>query len=87
MIPTPDPARQPRPPDFGHERRRTVLSLLRDPDFRRADLTDDERLIYTVGGLVCDDAGHLTQADLTAAMTDLSVVQYARNLLRKAGGT
>lgn len=71
-------------PDLSRERRRHVLNALRRSGIFTSDLTEHERLIYTLGCLVCDAAGRFTNADLQAALADPSTVQAARTLLRKA---
>ena len=52
--------------------------------FRTADMTEDARLLYLVGGLVCNDVGFVRQADLQAAMGDPAVVAAAMEILNKA---
>ena len=71
--------------DYSRERRRAVLSLLRDKRFRRADLTPNARLMYAVSALACDETGHISEPNLSRAMADSSTVQAAKTLLRKAG--
>lgn len=72
--------------DLSRTRRRHVLQLLRRSGIlTNTGLTDRARLVYTVGCLVCDDAGRIKQPVLTAALNDPSIVQVARTLLRKAG--
>lgn len=70
--------------DLSRERRRHVLRLLGRTGILNADISDDARLTYVVGALVCNDVGYLKQADLVAAFNDPSVVQAARTLLAKA---
>ncbi len=49
-----------------------------------AELTEDARLLYVVGGLVCNDVGFVRQADLQTAMADAGVVAAALEILDKA---
>ena len=49
-----------------------------------AELTEDARLLYVVGGLVCNDVGFVRQADVQAAMGDPTVVAAAMEILNKA---
>lgn len=71
--------------DLSRKRRRHVLDLVRRTGLLTDNgLTDDARLLYVVGGLICNDAGVAKQADLTAAMRDPSIVQAARTILTKA---
>jgi len=71
-------------PDYSPERRATALSWIRGEGLLHSDLTDGARLLAAVGLLICDEAGRIKQADLNEAMSDPSVVQAARNLLREA---
>lgn len=70
--------------DLSRERRRHVLRLLSRTGIMSADISDDARLTYVVGALVCNDIGYLKKDDLVAAFADPSVVQAARTLLEKA---
>jgi hypothetical protein len=49
-----------------------------------ADLNENARLLYVVGGLVCNDVGFVRQADLEAAMADPDVLAAAMEILNKA---
>ena len=82
MVAIPRPA---RPANLSPERREKVHNLLRSERFAAFNLDEAARLMYAVSGLVCDDEGHFTEDDLHAAMTDPSVLQSARALLKRAG--
>ena len=49
-----------------------------------ADMSDEARVTYVVGGLVCDDTGFIRKPDLDAALADPSVVSVAIDILDKA---
>lgn len=70
--------------DYSPERRETALSWIRHEGLLTSNVSYDARLMAAVGLLICDDAGHIKQADLEVAMGDPSIVQAARSLLREA---
>ena len=70
--------------DFSTERRETALSWIRGQGLLAADVSYDARLMAAVGLLICDAVGHIKQDDLEAAMSDPSIIQAARALLREA---
>lgn len=85
----PDPTRRPhrRHPDYGSSRRATVLSLLSEVGHRPEwqTLTPGARTLYVVCALMCDDTGKFAMSDAEAAMADRSAVNYAAQLMKKAG--
>ena len=70
--------------DFSPDRRAAALSWLRGERLLTSGVSYEARLMAAVGLLICDDGGHIKQADLVAAMADPSIVQAARELLREA---
>ncbi|MCV7007437.1 hypothetical protein [Mycobacterium gordonae] len=66
------------------ERRRHIMRMIEGEGVLDADLTEDARLLYVVGGLVCNDVGFVRQSDLEAAMGDPAVVAAAMEILNKA---
>jgi hypothetical protein len=69
--------------NFSRERRRHVIALLRG-DRVLETVGPDAQLLYAVGGLVCDEAGRVSESHLRAALRDPSIVATARELIRKA---
>lgn len=70
--------------DLSDERRATALRWIQGERLLDAPIDYPTRLTAVVGLLICDDAGHIKQADLLEALNDPSVVQIARTLLREA---
>jgi hypothetical protein len=70
--------------NLSQERRRHIIRMIEGEGVLGADLTEDARLLYVVGGLVCNDVGFVRQSDLQAAMDDASVVAAAMEILNKA---
>ena len=87
-LTSPSPAGDTAPPARGpnptRQRRRPVLRLVEGDGVLDADLTEDARLLYIVGGLMCNDAGILANADLESGMNDLAVIEVALDILDKA---
>ena len=73
--------------DYSAARRRTIMRTLADvtPRPEWATLDENARITYVVGMLVCSPIGFVAKNDLEAACADPSVVNYARQLLRRAG--
>ena len=69
--------------DFSRERRRHVVALLRRSGVL-SNVSPDAQLLYTVGALICDANGRFSKAELDAATADPSIIEAARQLLRKA---
>ncbi len=76
-----------RPVDYSRRRRRHALAILkrRAGEERWAALSDNARVMYTVGLLVCSPLGFARKADMDAALADPSAVNAARQLLAKVG--
>lgn len=74
----------PTPANFSPERRATAISWIQGEGLLTSDVSYQARLLAAVGLLICDDAGRIARADLDAAMTDASIIQAARSLLREA---
>lgn len=70
--------------DLSQERRRHIIRMIEGEGVLDADMTEDARMLYVVGGLVCNDVGFVRQADLQAAMGDPAVVAAAMEILNKA---
>jgi hypothetical protein len=70
--------------NLSQERRRHIMRMIEGEGVLDADMTEDARLLYVVGGLVCNDVGFVRQADLQAAMGDPAVVAAAMEILNKA---
>jgi hypothetical protein len=71
-------------PNLSRERRRHILRMVEGEGLLDADLTEDARLLYVVGGLVCNDAGMIRRDDLQAGMADPEVLEAAVEILGKA---
>lgn len=71
-------------PNLSRERRRHILRLVEGEGLLDADLSEDARLLYVVGGFVCNDVGFIKQDNLQAAMKNPEVVQAALMILDKA---
>ena len=69
---------------LSQERRRHIMRRIEGEGVLDAELTEDARLLYVVGGLVCNDVGFVRQADVQAAMGDPTVVAAAMEILNKA---
>jgi len=69
---------------LSQERRRHIMRMIEGEGVLDAELTEDARLLYVVGGLVCNDVGFVRQADVQAAMGDPTVVAAAMEILNKA---
>jgi hypothetical protein len=73
---------------ISRERRRQTERMIRSQGVATdANLTDNDRLIYAVGCLVCDDTGYLSGAALIAAMQDLPILSIAARILVRCGAT
>lgn len=71
--------------DLSRDRRRLAFRMLRGEGIlEHPDLDDDAKLLYTVGLLVCDNQGRMSQADLDAALDDPSIVNAARQIMARA---
>jgi hypothetical protein len=70
--------------NLSRERRRDILRMIEGEGVLDADLNENARLLYVVGGLVCNDVGFVRQADLEAAMADPDVLAAAMEILNKA---
>ena len=64
-----------------------ALAILkrRPGEQRWAALSDNARVMYTAGLLVCSTDGFVSKADMDAALADPSAVNAARQLLAKVG--
>lgn len=72
--------------DLSPERRQTALSYIRGEGILTIPVSDNARVMFAVGLLICDDEGHIAEADLKVAMRDPSILQAARALLAEAAG-
>lgn len=74
-------------PNYSHQRKATIISLLRDArkDASWWRLSDGAKLIYTLGAVICNDAGVVAQSDMAEITKDARAVSYARRLMREAG--
>lgn len=63
--------------------RRMLTTEKLEPRWR--GLSENARLLYAVGLLICDDVGKIAKPDLTAAMGDPTVVGAAMALLFETG--
>lgn len=70
--------------NLSQERRRHIMRMIEGEGVLNAELTEGARLLYVVGGLVCNDVGFVRQADVEAAMGDPTVVAAAMEILNKA---
>lgn len=71
--------------NFSPERREVALAVIRGSGvLTHPAMTYESRLLYAVGTLICDDAGLFEKAAVNEAMSDPSIVQAARALLREA---
>jgi len=70
--------------NLSRERRRHILRMVEGNGVLDADMSDEARVTYVVGGLVCDDTGFIRKPDLDAALADPSVVSVAIDILDKA---
>lgn len=70
--------------NLSRDRRRHILRMIEGEGVLNADLGEDARLLYVVGGLVCDDTGFARQSDLEAGMADPDVLAAAMEILDKA---
>jgi hypothetical protein len=70
--------------NLSRDRRRHILRMIEGEGVLDADLSDSERLLYVVGGLVCDDTGFIRKPDLDAGMADPDVLAAAMEILDKA---
>lgn len=68
-------------PAIDRTRRRYVAKLVRKVGLHTKPISDDARLAYIVGALVCDDSGKIGRAALDAALADANVVHIARSIL------
>ncbi|MFV8165308.1 hypothetical protein ACNQVK_24985 [Mycobacterium sp. 134] len=71
-------------PNLSRERRRHIMRLIEGEGLLDADLTEDARILYIVGGLVCNDVGFLRQSDLHTAMAEPDILEAAVEILAKA---
>jgi hypothetical protein len=71
-------------PDLSRERRRHIMRLIEGEGLLDADLPEDARLLYVVGGLICNDVGVARQSDLYAAMAEPEILEAAVEILAKA---
>lgn len=74
-------------PNYSQQRKATVISLLRGArkDASWWGLSDDAKLFYTLGAVICNDAGVVAQSDMAEVTKDPRAVSYARRLMREAG--
>ena len=70
--------------NLSQERRRHIMRMIEDEGVLDTELTENARLLYVVGGLVCNDVGVVRQADLQTAMADPDVLAAALEILNKA---
>lgn len=70
--------------NLSRDRRRHILRMVEGQGVLNADIGEQARLTYVVGGLVASDVGVVSQEDLAAAMTDPSVISVAMEILDKA---
>jgi hypothetical protein len=71
-------------PNLTRERRRHIMRMIEGEGLLDADLPEDARLLYIVGGLVCNDVGVARQSDLHAAMAQPDILEAAVEILAKA---
>lgn len=74
-----------QPPAISRERRRHVMRLIKRSGILTADVSDDARVTYVLGALVCDDTGYLKKDDLTRAAQNPRLLALAENMLAMAG--
>lgn len=71
--------------NYSIERRGTALSWLRGEGvLEDTTLSPESVLMAAIGLIICNEAGIIKQADLDEAITDPSVVNYARQLVAEA---
>ena len=70
--------------NLSRERRRHILRMIEGEGVLDADLSENARLLYVVGGLVCNEVGFVRQSDLEAGMADPEVLAAAMEILDKA---
>lgn len=71
--------------NFSAERREHALGMIRSANRQgMSGLDYNSRLAYAVGTLICDETGFFTHDAIVSALKDASIVQAARELLRKA---
>lgn len=68
-------------------RRQVVVAMLRDKmaDPRWRELDYEAQLLFTVGGLICDEVGFISEPSLMRACADLRVLLIAEDVLREGG--
>lgn len=71
--------------DFSPERRATIQRYLRAEVVGKRELSREALELLAVGLFICDENGHFTKDEVTAAARDHSVVNAARNALDQAG--
>lgn len=71
-------------PNLSRDRRRHIMRLIEGEGLLTADVSDDARILYIVGGLVCNDVGVARQADLHAAIAEPEILEVAVEILAKA---
>jgi hypothetical protein len=71
-------------PDLSRSRRRTIMRMIEGQGLLDHELSDDARLLYIVGGLICNAAGMAKTQDLDAALKDPEIVSVALEILDKA---
>jgi hypothetical protein len=71
-------------PNLTRERRRHLIRMIEGEGLLDAELPEDARLLYIVGGLVCNDIGVARQSDLQAGLADPDVMDAALEILAKA---
>jgi len=71
-------------PNLSRERRRHIMRMIEGEGVLDADLSEDARILYIVGGLVCNDVGVARQSDLDAAMAEPAILEAAIEILAKA---
>lgn len=70
--------------NLSRDRRRHIMRMIEGEGVLDADIGEDARLLYIVGGLVCNEIGVARQSDLHAAMADPSIISVAMEILDKA---
>jgi hypothetical protein len=70
--------------NLSRDRRRHIMRMIEGEGVLEADINEQARLLYVVGGLVCNEAGFARQSDLQAGMADPDVLSVAVEILDKA---
>ncbi|MBF6474691.1 MULTISPECIES: hypothetical protein [Nocardia] len=71
-------------PDLSRSRRRTIMRMIEGQGLLDHELSEDARLLYIIGGLICNAVGVAKTQDLEAALENPEIISVALEILDKA---